>query len=206
MITIVNYKMGNLGSIRNMLKYLGIESFISSDPNEIEKAQKIILPGVGSFDKAISNIKELGLFDVLNKKALKEKTPILGICLGMQLLARNSEEGVLEGLGWVDAEVKKFRFENTSNEKLKIPHMGWNTVETDLNHKLFDDLHNENRFYFVHTYYMTTSVNTSIIGSTKHGHSFTSAVQNDNILGVQFHPEKSHKFGMQLLKNFVNKF
>mgnify|MGYP001208939950 CR=1 FL=1 len=202
MIVILNYGMGNLGSILNMLKKAGGDAVISADAIVIDKADKLILPGVGAFDKAMSNLKELGFIEVLNQKVQKEKTPVLGICLGMQLLSKSSEEGILPGLGWLDAKVKKFAF--PSSMPLKIPHMGWNIVSENKKNPLFENMpKNEMRFYFVHSYYFDAENPKDIIGQTNYGFPFPSAVNQENIFGVQFHPEKSHQFGMQLLKNFI---
>ena len=200
MVTIVDYGMGNLGSIFNMFKKIGVPSKITSDKNEIEKAEKILLPGVGSFDAAMNKINELDFKELLNYKALEEKIPVLGICLGMQLLTNSSEEGVLPGLGWIQAETLKFKFEKEQN--LKIPHMGWNLVKKNRDSKLTEDFIDETRFYFVHSYYVKCQYDSNSILKTTYGLTFDSAIQNENIYGAQFHPEKSHKFGMNLLKNF----
>jgi glutamine amidotransferase len=202
MITIIDYKMGNLGSIANMIKKIGGKSMITSDINEIANAEKLILPGVGAFDNAMTNLNEMNLLSVLNKKALEDKIPVLGICLGMQLLTNSSEEGTKPGLGWIDAEVVKFRFEGT-NKKLKIPHMGWNTVEIKGTHPLFSDMYPEPRFYFVHSFYAKCKSQDNELTRTEYGFSFASAIHNGNIMGTQYHPEKSHKFGMKLLENFI---
>ncbi len=200
MITIVNYGMGNLGSIVNMFKKIGVEAKITDEINEIEKADKILLPGVGSFDAAMSKIKESGFTDVLNYKAKEQKIPVLGICLGMQLLTNSSEEGVLPGLGWIPAKTIKFNF--TKESGLKVPHMGWNIVNENRPSKLTTDFEEESRFYFVHSYYVKCENDENSILKTNYGLEFDSAIQKDNIYGAQFHPEKSHKFGMKLLENF----
>jgi glutamine amidotransferase len=202
MITIVDYKTGNLGSIRNILKRIGVESVITSDIQVIANASKLILPGVGAFDTGMKNLESLGLTEVLNSKVLKEKTPVLGICLGMQLLSSGSEEGVLPGLGFIDAKTVKFRFVNT--EEYKNPHMGWNFTIQKKESRLFEGMYSDPRFYFVHSYYFRANNQSDILASTEYEIEYTSAVEKDNILGVQFHPEKSHKFGMKLLKNFVD--
>ena len=203
MITIVNYDMGNLGSIYNMFKYLNIDVKISSDIYDIEKAEKILLPGVGSFDMAIKKIKEKNLWDVLNEKALVKKVPILGICLGMQLLTTSSEEGSEKGFGWINAKTLSFKDKIAGN--LKIPHMGWNIVKKSGKSDLtigFEDF-DEVRFYFVHSYFVQVENETNSIFKTIYGVEFDSAIQNENIFGAQFHPEKSHKFGMKLFENFA---
>mgnify|MGYP003624213572 FL=1 len=200
MITIVDYGMGNLGSVFNMFKKIGVESKITSDLEEIKGAQKILLPGVGSFDNAMKRINESGLKEVLNKKALVEKVPVLGICLGMQLLTYGSEEGVEKGLGWINAKAKKFHFRK--EEKLKVPHMGWNRVFNSTPNQLTLNLPEEPRFYFVHSYYVEVENQENSILKTNYGIEFDSAIQHNNIYGAQFHPEKSHKFGMKLFDNF----
>jgi len=202
MITIINYGMGNLGSVQNMLKRIGIKSIISSDINEIEKAEKILLPGVGSFDAAISKIDELNLRPVLTFMAKEKKVPFLGICLGMQLLTESSEEGVLKGLNFVPAKTIKFKFPENSN--LKIPHMGWNLVTKKTESVLTKNFTDEFRFYFVHSYHVKCDSPINSILTTNYGYEFDSAIQNENVFGAQFHPEKSHKYGMQLLSNFAN--
>lgn len=201
MTVILDYGLGNLGSIKNMLKKIGHSSLITNDKNEILKATKLILPGVGSFDNGITNLKKFDILEVLNQKVLVEKTPILGICLGMQLMTKSSEEGSLDGLGWVDAETKKF----VSNS-LKIPHMGWNIITHQKSSKLFNELESEKRFYFVHSYYVESNCKDDILTTTNYGNDFVSSFEKENIIGVQFHPEKSHKFGMSLLKNFMERY
>lgn len=201
MITVIDYGMGNLGSIANMIKKIGYKSIITSDIEEIKKATKLILPGVGAFDNGMKNLKESGLIEVLNQKALVEKIPILGICLGMQLMTNRSEEGKLDGLAWVDAQTKKF-----VSAKLKIPHMGWNIIEHKKKSKIFDEYESEKRFYFVHSYYISCNNNDDILTTTPYGHNFVSLYEKENIIGAQFHPEKSHKFGMKLIENFAENY
>lgn len=196
--------MGNLGSVANMIKKLGNSYIITSQLEKIREAKKIILPGVGSFDKALSNLIDLGLLDLVKEKAIIEKIPILGICLGMQIMCKSSEEGKKEGLGLIDAEVKRFKFEKDS--KLKIPHMGWNIISPQNEHILLKDLPNQSRFYFVHSYYVKCNKQEDILTTTNYGDDFVSSFAKHNIMGVQFHPEKSHKFGMKLLKNFIENF
>lgn len=200
MITIINYGMGNLGSVQNMLKRIGVPCKITSDIKEIEAAEKILLPGVGAFDAAISRIDELNLRPVLTYKAKEEKIPFLGICLGMQLLTRSSEEGILKGLDLVPAKTIKFKFDENSN--LKIPHMGWNFVKQNTASKLTEGFTEDHRFYFVHSYKVMCDHQENSILKTNYGGDFDSAIQNENVYGTQFHPEKSHKYGMHLLTNF----
>jgi glutamine amidotransferase len=202
MLTIIDYKTGNIGSIRNMLKKIGEDSLITSNENDISKATKLILPGVGAFDTGMKNLKDLDLIDILNHKVLIDKVPVLGICLGMQLLSDKSEEGILPGLGWINAETRRFKFINTS--EYKIPHMGWNFISFKKESRLFDGMFPDPRFYFVHSYFFKANDPSDILTSTRYEIEFTSAIEKDNVLGVQFHPEKSHKFGMKLLKNFVD--
>ena len=200
MITIINYGLGNLGSVQNMLKRIGAPCKITSDLKEIEDAEKILLPGVGAFDSAIQKIDELNLRSVLVHKAKVDKIPFLGICLGMQLLTRSSDEGILNGLDLVPAKTIKFKFDEDS--KLKIPHMGWNFVKVNTPSKLTESFTPEHRFYFVHSYKVVCDDNANSILKTNYGGDFDAAIQNNNVYGTQFHPEKSHKYGMQLLTNF----
>ncbi len=203
MITIVNYGLGNLGSIQNMLKKIGvIDVLISNNPDDILNADKLILPGVGAFDAGMSKINNLGLVPVLNKAVMELKKPVLGICLGMQLMTQKSEEGELKGLSWMNAEVKKFQFENS---ELKVPHMGWNFVEVkDENLKM--NLIDPSRFYFVHSYYIQCHDTSDVLITCQYGNEFVAGFKKDNMMGVQFHPEKSHKYGMELMRYFVEKF
>lgn len=194
MITIIDIG-GNVGSISNMLKRVGLKSKISSDANDIEIADRLILPGVGAFDSGMKEIHSKNLIEVLAKKVLTERTPILGVCLGMQLFTKRSEEGVLPGLGWIDAETTRFR------TNLRIPHMGWNTLNRK-DQPIFRNTPKGERFYFVHSYHVMCNDQSNVIATTNYGYDFASVIQKENIIGVQFHPEKSHRFGMTLLKNF----
>jgi glutamine amidotransferase len=204
MIVIVDYDMGNVKSIMNMLKKLGIQNVITRDKKAILSADKLILPGVGAFDAAMAHLQHYDLIDVLNTKVLEQRAPVLGICIGMQIMAKNSAEGEQPGLGWINAEVKKFEPSLTVNQKkLPIPHMGWNYIQTVTPNLLFKDLENKSRFYFIHSYHMVCTEQTDILATTEYGKNFTCAVGKDNIYAVQFHPEKSHKFGMRLLQNFA---
>ncbi len=199
-ITIVDYGMGNLGSIQNMLKHLGVKSTITSDAAAVRQAKKLILSGVGAFDNGMKNLHDLGLISELENKVLRQKTPLLGICLGMQLLSRKSEEGTRPGLGWVGADTVRFRI---TDSKLKVPHMGWNLVQVKKNSGLFHDIPPEPQFYFVHSYHVVCDSPDIVASLTVHGYEFVSAIEQNNIMGVQFHPEKSHKFGMKVLQNFA---
>lgn len=201
MIIIADYGMGNLGSVLNMFRKVGAEAKISSDLNEISKAQKILLPGVGAFDTAMQKIADVGMIEVLNQKALVDKIPFLGICLGMQLLTKSSEEGVLPGLGWINAST--INFKNKIDPQFRIPHMGWNVATINNNTKLTEGYTGELRYYFVHSYYVKVENESNSMMKTTYGIEFDSAVVSDNIFGAQFHPEKSHKFGMKLFENFA---
>jgi imidazole glycerol-phosphate synthase subunit HisH len=203
MIVIVNYGLGNLGSIKNMLRKIGVDSEISSEISTIKNATKLILPGVGSFDHGMKNLIDLGLVEVLNQKVLVEKTPILGICLGMQLMTKRSDEGSLAGLGWFDAETLKFQSPK-GGKKYSIPHMGWEYVQQKKESKLLQNMYDHPKFYFVHSYFVHCKAIQDQLVNTDYIHNFDSGIENENILGVQFHPEKSHKYGMKLFENFIN--
>lgn len=199
MITIVDYGMGNLGSILNMFKRIGVPATITGDLAAIAKSDKLLLPGVGAFDNAMQRINGSGLREVLDRKALVERVPILGICLGMQLLTRSSEEGNLPGLGWIEASTTRF----PSLPGLKVPHMGWNDVVPSRESRLTSGLPGDARFYFVHSFCVQADDANDVILRAEYGIAFDAALQRDNIFGAQFHPEKSHKFGLHLLKNFA---
>jgi len=200
MIVIIDYGVGNVHSILNMFKKIGVEAKLSESPEELLLADKVILPGVGSFDYGMKQLKETGYYDFVIKYAKDIKRPLLGICLGMQMLGLSSEEGSEPGLGLIPFKNVKFKFEDT---KLKVPHMGWNIVKSNKpNEKFSEDFTKDYRFYFVHSYYAVCENESNVLLTCDYGKEFTSAVQQDHIYGVQFHPEKSHKFGMQLLKNF----
>jgi len=202
MLIVVDYGMGNLGSIINMLNRIGIESCASAEEKDIESAEKLILPGVGAFDSGMRNLLERNLVGVLNRRVIEEKIPILGICLGMQLMTKKSQEGSVAGLGWFDAMTKKIGFDNPA-DKLKIPHMGWNSIQVKRNNSLFDSAEENTRFYFLHSYYVECNNKEDILATTSYGYDFPSVINRGNIYGVQFHPEKSHKFGMKLMENFA---
>lgn len=203
MIAIINYGLGNLGSIANMLKAIGEQSVVTDKETDIRSADKLILPGVGSFDAGMSRLEETGLKKVLIQQALEEGKPILGICLEMQLLGRMSEEGSQPGLGLIPFDNVRFRFEKDSN--LKVPHMGWDIVEIKQKNPLTDNLKGRQRYYFVHSYYAKCDRREHVLMTCDYGNEFAAAVGKENIMGVQFHPEKSHDFGMSLLENFVKR-
>ncbi|MBS1488669.1 MAG: imidazole glycerol phosphate synthase subunit HisH [Bacteroidetes bacterium] len=204
MLTIINYGIGNLASIQNMLKRIGVEALVSSREEDLQRATKIILPGVGAFDTCASKLHHTGLIPLLNKKVKEDKTPLLGICVGMQLLLEGSEEGKLPGLGWMKGRNVKF---DTSRlpDNHKIPHMSWSDVSVAKPSALTQGLGDDARFYFVHSYHASVTEQQDILMEAEYGYQFTAAVAHENIFGVQFHPEKSHRFGMQLLENFCTK-
>ncbi|AEI50304.1 imidazole glycerol phosphate synthase subunit HisH [Runella slithyformis] len=203
MIVIIDYEMGNVGSIQNMLKKVGYDSIITSNKQKICDAHKIILPGIGAFDTGMEQLGSKGLHETLNRRVLEAGVPVLGVCLGMQLITKNSEEGTLPGLGWVESQTRKFFFPN--HPQLKIPHMGWNTIQYSEENPctLFRGMPAEARFYFVHSYYVRCDNQADIVAETQYGHSFVSSFERENIFGVQFHPEKSHRYGMIIYKNFA---
>jgi len=205
MLTIVDYGVGNLASIKNMLRKLGVDVLISSNEQDILNADKLILPGVGAFDTCAGKLQQSGLLNALNKKVLHENTPVLGVCVGMQLLMEGSEEGVLPGLGWIKGQIIKFKIDQLP-AGFKIPHMGWTEVVLNKSSGLFTDMYDEPRFYFVHSYHPQVNDPQDALVYATHGYSFVAGMERDNIMGVQFHPEKSHKFGMKLLDNFVRNY
>lgn len=205
MVVIVDYGSGNLGSIRNMLKKIGFDAIISSDHHVLQTAEKLILPGVGSFDQGMLSLEESGLIPILNQKVLEEKTPVLGICLGMQLMTKRSGEGNRSGLGWFDAETIRFDPSKTA-QKYPVPHMGWEYVFEKNKSLLLDEMYAEPKFYFAHSYWVKCQHPDEVILTSRYIHEFDSAIQKGHILGVQFHPEKSHKYGMKLLSNFMTHF
>ena len=202
-VVVVDCGMGNVGSVVNMLKKIGAQVLLSSRPEDLWNADRLILPGVGAFDAGMRNLRDQGYFDALNQRVLQDRTPILGICLGMQLFTARSEEGRESGLGWLDAETIRFRF-GAEETRLKIPHMGWSTVRVCKPVPLFPNPDEERRFYFVHSYHVACRDPEDVLATTRHGIEFTSAVCRGNILGTQFHPEKSHRFGIELFRNFMD--
>ncbi|MGI2026445.1 imidazole glycerol phosphate synthase subunit HisH [Endozoicomonas acroporae] len=200
MIAIVDYDIGNINAVANMLLRVGVRCIITSEKDELAKATRIILPGNGSFDACMTNLRNSGLLPVLEDKVLEHKTPLFGICVGAQMLGHCSEEGEEQGLGWLNMKVR--RFPNIPN--LRIPHMGWNQARaTKPEHPLVKNIPSDSRFYFVHSYYMVPENTEDTLLVAHYGIDFAAGVSRDNIMGVQFHPEKSHRFGKNLLSAFV---
>ena len=199
-ISIIDYGISNLGSIRNMLRKIGVGSEVISRPEEVLNARKIILPGVGAFDNGVEALNKLGLIDPI-KEVAKKNIPILGICLGMQLLGNKSEEGILEGIGLIPGTSIKFNFKEL-DRKFRIPHMGWNYILPSKKNPLLTGLDQKSRFYFVHSFHFIPNDNDHVLANTSYGFNFVSIVSKKNIYGTQFHPEKSHKYGIQLLTSF----
>jgi glutamine amidotransferase len=200
MITIIDYGMGNLRSVQKAFERIRIPVKISYDVTDILSADKLVLPGIGHFTQGLNNLKKRGLFDTLNEVVLERKRPILGICLGMQLMTEYSEEGNSNGFGWIKSKTKKFIFKANG---LKIPHMGWNNLALKNCHSIFQGITSDNFFYFVHSYYITCNNETDILAETNYSNNFVSSFQKENIYGCQFHPEKSHDSGLLVLKNFA---
>jgi glutamine amidotransferase len=202
MIVIVDYGIGNLGSIKNMLRKIGAPAKISSDPDEIQTATKLILPGVGAFDTGMRQLRESGLVDLLNRQALEARVPVLGICLGAQLMTRASDEGVEAGLGWFDADTLRMEFD-TIPGKWPLPNMGWRDVQHRDSYPLMQGYESTPRFYFVHSYYMKPDNPELASVTSNYGFDFACGLSQANLHCVQFHPEKSHSFGMRFLRNFA---
>ena len=203
MIAIIDYGLGNLRAFINLYERLNIQVKVARIPDDLKKASKIILPGVGAFDHAMMQLNRSGMRDELEKQVLLNKIPVVGICVGMQMLAKSSEEGKLPGLGWIDGIVKLFDA-STIPYKTRLPHMGWNTISPVNGIPLLKGFNKESRFYFLHSYYFVCKDEQDVIATTEYGIVFASAVRKNNIFGIQFHPEKSHYNGIQLLNNFSN--
>jgi len=203
MIVVIDYGCGNPASIRNMLRKLGVSALVSSDAEDIRNADKIIFPGVGAFDHGADSIRKLGIAEALTDRVLKDGVPILGICVGLQLFARRSDEGVLPGLGWIEGDVVAFD-KNRLGSTDKIPHMGWAELTVSTESPFLSGFHETPRFYFVHSFHMRCDHEADVAATARHGYDFCAAVKRDNLFGVQFHPEKSHRFGMRLLTNFIS--
>ena len=202
MIVVIDYGMGNVGSVVNMLRKVGAETEASGDVDTVARATKLVLPGVGAFDAAMTRLRERDLVPVLNRRVLEEGVPILGICLGMQVMTESSEEGHEAGLGWSAGGTRRFRFDD-QEPRLRVPHMGWNLVQPARPTPLFEGMYEEPRFYFVHSYHVTCRDDGDVMLTTEYGYRFVSGIRRGNIFGVQFHPEKSHKFGMHLVRRFA---
>jgi imidazole glycerol-phosphate synthase subunit HisH len=202
MLAIIDYGMGNLRSVAKAFQRLGNPAVITADPKTVLGADKLVLPGVGHFKQGMQNITGSKMQDALQKKVMEDKCPILGICLGMQLFSKYSAEGHVPGLGWIEAETLYFR--EFVDAKIKVPHMGWNTISISKESKLMKGIPENAAFYFVHSYFFKCNQPSDILARTEYGITFTSAVEKENIFAVQFHPEKSHDAGLQLLSNFLN--
>ncbi|HPC17375.1 MAG TPA: imidazole glycerol phosphate synthase subunit HisH [Candidatus Hydrogenedentes bacterium] len=200
MIAIVNYGIGNLDSVARAFRKVGAEPVVTTDASALERADGIVLPGVGSFDQAMNTLREHGLVPVLHRRAIEGKTPVLGICLGMQMFARRSEEGETEGLGWLDAETVRF-----SDGSAKIPHLGWNDVQRLRDSALFNGIRGDAPFYFAHSYHVVCRDENDVLARTDYAVPFVSAVERGNLFGTQFHPEKSHANGLCVVHNFVKR-
>jgi glutamine amidotransferase len=201
MIAIVDYGMGNLGSIQNMFRKVGAQAVVTADPAVVARAERLVLPGVGAFDHGMRNLAERGLVEVLNQKALRDRTPVLGVCLGMQLLTGCSQEGTLRGLGWIEGET--VRFDRSGSPGLHAMHMGWNTLDWHAPHPLFAELPAVPRFYFVHAFHVVCRHERNVLARSTYGYPFASAIVEGNVVGMQFHPEKSHRFGMAVFRAFA---
>lgn len=201
MITLVNYGLGNIQAFANIYRRLDIATAVASTPEELSRAEKLVLPGVGAFDWAMNRLNSSGMRSCLDALVMEQKRPILGVCVGMQMMARSSEEGTLPGLSWIDAEVKRFD-DSKFVQKACLPHMGWNDVNPARATGLFEGLEGS-RFYFLHSYYIAPESPRDVLATTDYNGLFASSVQCANVYGTQFHPEKSHKWGVQLLKNFA---
>ena len=201
MIAIVNYKLGNINAFANILKQLDTDHIIADNKDKLDGVTKIILPGVGAFDQAMSLLNKSGMRQRIDELVINDQIPIIGICVGMQIMARSSEEGSITGLGYINAKVKKIR---PDNPNYIIPHMGWNTIDFEKKNKLFNKLTKKANFYFLHSYFVECEDNSNSIAESEYFGRFTSAMNYNNIYGVQFHPEKSHINGITVLKNFIN--
>lgn len=203
MIVIIDYGMGNLRSILHKLEKLKFQATLSAEPAVIDRATHLILPGVGHFAAGMKNLADAGLLDVLNEKVLDGKTPIMGICLGMQLFTQHSEEGDAAGLGWIDGRTRRFDFDTGSERRLRIPHVGWNLLNVKRPCPMLADVQADQRFYFVHSYHVTCDREEDIVATTRYGCDFVSVLRRDNIFGTQCHPEKSHRRGIEVIRRFI---
>lgn len=202
MITIIDYGVGNIKAFVNVYKRINVPTIIAKTAQDLEGAKKLILPGVGHFDHAMSELIKSGMRDKLDELVLVKKLPIIGVCVGMQMMGNSSEEGKLEGLGWIDASVKKIDVTKIK-QVTRLPHMGWNDVQPVIHHPLFEGLEKEALFYFLHSYYFECDHNADVLATSEYGGEFTCAAHHENVYGIQFHPEKSHHYGETLLNNFA---
>ena len=202
MIIIIDYGVGNLRSILRKFERMKIEAMVSGEIEEIQRADKLVLPGIGHFGAGMQNLMDSGLVPVLEEKVIQQKTPLLGICLGMQLLTQGSEESTLKGLGWIEGDTKKFEFD-VPDKRLRVPHMGWNHTSFTQSSPLVTDIAPDARFYFAHSYFVTTDSPANVLATTWYGHDFVSIIHQDNIWATQFHPEKSHQAGLSIFRNFA---
>lgn len=202
MIGIINYGSGNLQAIKNIYNRLNLPAYIADSAKDLDKAERLILPGVGAFDETMGKLETSGLINKLNELVLEHKVPVLGICVGMQIMAKRSDEGISDGLGWFDANVEKLNSRNKKGEAVLLPHMGWNSVEQQRSNHLFHGIDPEKGFYFLHSYHFVCENDEDILAKTNYGDVVTSAVSSSNIYGTQFHPEKSHSNGIKIFKNF----
>lgn len=203
MIAIIDYGAANLKSVATRFQKSGAEVRVTDRAEDIAAAERLVLPGVGAFDPAMRWLRQTGLADAMQEAVVRRGRPILGICLGMQLFTRMSEEGSEAGLGWIDAETRRFRFEAPPGQRPKVPHIGWNEIVFQKRHPLIEDLDESATVYFAHSYYVACRQDSDVLGLTHYGHEFASAVQIDNVIGIQFHPEKSHELGHKLIHNFL---
>ena len=205
-VSVIDCGVGNIGSVLNMLEHIGVSAEAITKADQVKKSEKLILPGVGNWDAGVQRLQESGLIDALKNRVLNDKVPILGICLGMQLFLNSSEEGMLPGLGWIDGTVKAFNFSgiNFTARRLPSPHMGWNSVTVMHNSTLTESLDENSKFYFVHSFHVDVKDSENIMLQTDYGYAFTSGIRKENIYGVQFHPEKSHRHGVNLLRSFAS--
>lgn len=201
MIKIIDYGVGNIKAFVNLYKRLGVEIDVATNYKSLTNASKLILPGVGHFDYAMNKFNESGMIDKVNDLVMNKKIPVLGICVGMQIMANSSDEGSKKGLGWINAHVKKI---NIKNNNYRLPHMGWNNIIINKNDDILKNLDNNSRFYFLHSYYFNCTNENNIVAFSNYGSNFPSIVRQENIIGIQCHPEKSHEFGEQILKNFFD--
>jgi glutamine amidotransferase len=203
MITIIDYGVGNINAFVNVYKRLNVPTKIAKTVSDLQHAQKLILPGVGHFDHAMSELINSGMRETLDELVMIQKVPVIGICVGMQMMGNSSDEGKLEGLKWIDASIKKFD-ESKIKQVTRLPHMGWNDVFPITSNPLFKGLEKEALFYFLHSYYFECNNRSDVLATSEYGGEFTCAAYHENVFGIQFHPEKSHHFGETLLHNFAN--